>query len=46
MILVVPVSREAFEDASRDVNGRRVEHGVVIGEGHILEHHAVVVFVE
>ena len=24
----------------------RIEHGVVIGKGHILKHHAIVIFVE
>ena len=46
MILVVSVGGEHFEDASGDVDRRRIEHGVVIGEGHVLEDHAVVILVE
>jgi len=46
MVLVVPVTRETLQNPPRDVDGRRIKHGVVIGKGHVLEHHAVVVFVE
>ena len=46
MVLVVAVGRKHLENAAGDVHGRRIEHGVVVGEGDVLEHHAVVVFVE
>ena len=46
MILVVSVGRQHLEDAAGDVDRRRIEHGVVIGERDVLEHHLVVVFVE
>ena len=46
MILVIPVRRQHLENAPGDVHRRRIQHGVVIGEWNVLEHHPVVVFVE
>ncbi len=46
MVLGVSIGREHFENASSDVHGRGIEHGVVIGERNVLEDHAVVIFVE
>ncbi len=40
------VRRQALQHASRNIDRRRIEHGVVIGKGNVLEDHAVVVFVE
>jgi len=46
MRLVVPIGREHLEDAAGNVYGSWIKHGVVIGEGNVLEHHLVVIFVE
>ncbi len=46
MVLIETIGRHHFEDAARDIDCRRIEHGVVIGEWDVLEHHLVVVFVE
>ena len=46
MILVVTVGSQHLENASGDVYRGRVQHGIVIGKRHVLEHHAIVVLVE
>ena len=46
MVLIVAIGRHHLQDAAGNVDRRRIEHGVVIGEGHVLKHHAVVVLVE
>jgi len=46
MILVVSVRRKTFQNPARDVYGRGIKHGIVIGERHVLKHHAVIILVE
>ena len=46
MVLVVSISCQAFQNAPRDIDGRGIEHGVVIGKRHVLKHHPVIIFVE
>src|ERR1700682_2228832 len=46
MALAVAVGRQHLKDPARDVDRGWIEHGVVVGEGNILEDHAVIVFVE
>ena len=42
----VAVVREHLQDAAGDVDRRRIEHRVVVGERDVLEDHLRVVFVE
>ena len=37
---------KAFDNAGGDVGGRRIDHGVVVGEGNVAEEAAVVVAIE
>ena len=46
MALVIAIGRQHFQDAARNIDRRRIEHGIVVGERNVLEHHFIVVFVE
>ena len=46
MILVIPVSRQALENAPGDVHSCRIQHRIMVSKGDVLEDHAVIVFVE
>src|SRR5271156_5152116 len=46
VLAAVAVGGKRFENAAGDVHGRRIEHGVVVGEGDLFEDHLRVVPIE
>ena len=46
IIAAVAVRGQHLQHAPGDIYRGRVEHGVVVGERHVLKDHAVIIFVE